>query len=97
MPRAFRQGPGHCRAGRQPGRLRPGNAAGASAPVLGARRLQAHELLQMKENGKKKKIHGYGILYIHESLDSLVLETIEEIDVKGKILCSARVREHFEC
>ncbi len=64
---------------------------------LGVCRLQAHELLQMKESGRKKRIHGYGILYIHESLDSLVLETIEEIDVKGKVLCSARIREHFEC
>ena len=62
---------------------------------LGAYILQYQELMQIKDNGNTKKISGYGVLYIDEKLDSLVLETISEINVKGKVLCSQRIKERY--
>ena len=62
---------------------------------LGVYRLQYSELMQIKDNGNTKKISGYGMLYIDEKLDSLVLETISEINVKGKVFCSQKIKEHY--
>ena len=62
---------------------------------LGIYRLRAQELLEIKEKGGTKRITGYGLLYIDELLDPLVPETISEIKVKGKILCSDSLKEHY--
>ena len=63
---------------------------------LGIRTLQYQELLKIKEDGNKKTITGYGLLYIDEKLDDLILETIREIKIKGILVCSDRIREHFD-
>ena len=63
---------------------------------LGVYRLRYEELMQIKKNGNTKKISGYGILYIDDSLDDLVLETINTINVKGKVNCSDKLNEHFD-
>ena len=63
---------------------------------LGVYRLRYEELMQIKKNGNTKKISGYGILYIDDSLDDLVLETINTINVKGKVMCSDKLKEHFD-
>ncbi|MBR4461708.1 MAG: hypothetical protein IKS51_03930 [Erysipelotrichaceae bacterium] len=62
---------------------------------LGVCNLQAQELMQIKQNNNTKTISGYGLLHISEALDDLVLETITSIDVKGKVICSDRIREHY--
>ena len=62
---------------------------------LGLYTLNAMELMDIKKRGNTKKISGYGVLYIDERLDELVFETINEIDVKGKILCSDNVKKHY--
>ena len=62
---------------------------------LGVYRLQYTELVQIKNNGNSKRISGYGMLYIDERLDSLVMETISEINVKGKVLCSKTIKERY--
>ena len=62
---------------------------------LGVYRLQYTELVQIKNNGNSKRISGYGMLCIDEGLDSLVLETISEIHVKGKVLCSKTIKERY--
>ena len=62
---------------------------------LGICGLQRQELLQLKESGSTKTITGYGLLYIDEKLDALVLETIRGISVKGRVICSSRIREHY--
>lgn len=62
---------------------------------LGLYRLQYTELVQIKEAGHPKRISGYGMLYIDERLDSLVLETISEIHVKGRVLCSQAIKKHY--
>ena len=53
------------------------------------------QLISAKEKGKKIKVGGYGVVIIDERLDDLALEVIESIDVKGKIIASAKVRERF--
>lgn len=62
---------------------------------LGICGLDAQELLKIKELNNTKIIKGYGLLYIDGSLDDLVLETISEIKVKGKVVCSERIKKHY--
>ena len=62
---------------------------------LGACSLSGDELMDIKSKNITKRITGYGVLYIHERLDSLVFETINEINVKGKVLCSDNVKKHY--
>ena len=63
---------------------------------IGLRGLQRSELELVKKQGHKKEIRGYGMLLIDESLDDLVIETISSINVRGKIRCSDRIREHYQ-
>ncbi|MBQ9459097.1 MAG: hypothetical protein IJU66_04110 [Oscillospiraceae bacterium] len=53
------------------------------------------QLRRARETGKRIKVKGYGLAVIDTSLDELALDTIEEISVKGKVLCSARLKEHL--
>ena len=62
---------------------------------LGLCSLDARQLLEIKNRNSTKKITGYGVLYIDKNLDDLVFETINEIAVKGKVLCSDRVKQHY--
>lgn len=62
---------------------------------LGIYNLKAQELMQIKKNNNTKTVSGYGLLYINEALDDLVTETISSIDVKGKVVCSDRLKEHY--
>ena len=63
---------------------------------IGLRALTKSELELVKKQGHKKEIRGYGMLLIDESLDDLVIETISSINVRGKIKCSNRIREHYQ-
>lgn len=63
---------------------------------IGLRGLTKSELELVKKQGHKKEIRGYGMLLIDESLDDLVIETISSINVRGKIRCSDRIREHYQ-
>ncbi|MBO4915176.1 MAG: hypothetical protein J5449_08215 [Oscillospiraceae bacterium] len=53
------------------------------------------QFLRAQESGKKIKVKGYGLAVIDEKLDDLAINTIEEINVKGKVVCSARVKKHL--
>ena len=63
---------------------------------IGLRALTKSELELVKKQGHKKEIRGYGMLLVDESLDDLVIETISSINVRGKIRCSDRIREHYQ-
>ena len=63
---------------------------------IGLRALTKSELELVKKQGHKKEIRGYGMLLVDESLDDLVIETISSINVRGKIKCSDRIREHYQ-
>ena len=63
---------------------------------IGVMSLEKEELLKAKENRIKIKIKGYGLLGIDAELDDLVIENVESIAVKGKVICSDRIKKHFK-
>ena len=63
---------------------------------IGVMVLEKEDLLKAKEKQIKIKIKGYGLLGIDGGLDDLVIENVESIAVKGKVICSDRVKEHFK-
>ncbi len=63
---------------------------------IGVMSLEKEELLKAKENQIKIKIKGYGLLVIDSVLDDLVIENVESIAVKGKVICSDRIKKHFK-
>ena len=62
---------------------------------IGIAGLGKEDFLKAKETQKKMKISGYGLLVIQNVPDDLVIEAVESIKVKGKIVCSDKVKEHF--
>ena len=62
---------------------------------IGVTGLERGELQQLKDDGEKMSITGTGILVIPSRLDDLVMETVEEIRVRGWVWCSSRVREAY--
>ena len=62
---------------------------------IGIAVLGSDDFLNAKEKQKKMKLSGYGLLVIEGVPDELVFETVESIKVKGKIVCSDKVKEHF--
>lgn len=63
---------------------------------IGVMSLEKEELLKSKGNQVKIKIKGYGLLGIDSELDDLVIENVESISVKGKVICSDRIKNHFK-
>ncbi len=63
---------------------------------IGVMSLEKEELLKAKENKIKIKIKGYGLLGIDSELDDIVIENVESIAVKGKVMCSDRIKKHFK-
>ena len=63
---------------------------------IGVMSLEKEELLKSKENQVKIKIKRYGLLGIDSELDDLVIENVESISVKGKVICSDRIKNHFK-
>ena len=62
----------------------------------GVMSLEKAELLKAKERQVKIRIKGYGLLGIDSELDDLVIENVESIAVKGKVVCSERIKTHFQ-
>lgn len=62
---------------------------------IGIMSLDKEELLKAKADHIKIKIKGYGLLGISSELDDLVVENVESIAVKGKIVCSDTIKKHF--
>ena len=63
---------------------------------IGVMSLEKEELLKAKETRIKIKIKGYGLLGIDSELDDLVIENVESIAVKGKVICSDKIKKHFK-
>ena len=63
---------------------------------VGVMVLEKENLLKAREKKTKIKIKGYGLLALGGKLDDLVIENVESIAVKGKVICSNRIREHFQ-
>lgn len=62
---------------------------------IGIAVLGSEDFLKAREKQMKMKISGYGLLIIENVPDELVMETVESIRVKGKIVCSDKVKEYF--
>ena len=62
---------------------------------IGIAVLGNEDFLRAKKKQVKMKISGYGLLVIQDVPDELVIEAVESIKVKGKIVCSDKVREQF--
>ncbi len=62
----------------------------------GVMSLEKAELLKAKERQVKIRLKGYGLLGIDSELDDLVIENVESIAVKGKVVCSERIKKHFQ-
>lgn len=62
---------------------------------IGIYAFSEEQLLRAKEKGKKIRLSGYGLVVVDERLDDLALETIESIDIRGRIIASPRIRERF--
>lgn len=62
---------------------------------IGIAVLGSEDFLKAKEQQVKMKISGYGLLIIEDVTDELVIEAVESIKVKGKVVCSEKVKEYF--
>ena len=62
---------------------------------IGIMSLGKEELLKAEKDQKKMKIKGYGLLYVESELDDLVIENVEIISIRGKVVCSDRIKKHF--
>lgn len=63
---------------------------------VGVYALESHELEMAKAHGKFLTYTGYGILIIDKSIDEQMLfDVVQSIEVKGKVLCSASIQEHY--
>lgn len=62
---------------------------------IGIAVLGKEDFLKAKEKQMKLQISGYGLLVIEDVPDNLVIEAVESINVKGKIICSDKVKKHF--
>ena len=63
---------------------------------IGVMSLEKEELMKAKENQIRIKIKGYGLLGIDSELDDIVIENVESIAVRGKVICSDRIKKHFK-
>ena len=62
---------------------------------IGIAVLGREDFQKAAEKQTKIKLSGYGLLVIRDVPDDLVIETVESIKVKGKIVCSDTVKEYF--
>ena len=63
---------------------------------LGIVHMSREELERVKAAGRTIRLKGYGLLTIPDSIpDELVLETVESISVRGKVICSDAVRVKY--
>ncbi len=54
------------------------------------------QLIHAKKIGQKIKLSGYGLVVIDNKLDELVLENVESISIKGKLVASPEIKKHFQ-
>lgn len=63
---------------------------------IGVSGFEREYLEELKENGIKERIRGYGVLVIGKDCpDELVMETVESIKVRGKVHCSEALKKHY--
>ena len=72
------------------------NAKGDDQWFLGVYGLERLDLEEAKQQGKRMEIKGYGVLVIGKDIDEeLLFQVVSSIKVKGKVLCTNCIREHY--
>lgn len=63
---------------------------------LGVCSMGNEELKEAKEHGKALTYTGYGVLVVDKEIDTdLLFEVVQSIKVKGKVICSQVIKEHY--
>lgn len=63
---------------------------------FGVSGVTAEEIRNDKMAGKKVNISGYGVFIIPEDIEAqLIYDVYEQIDIKGKVVCSAEIKKHY--
>lgn len=63
---------------------------------IGVCSLENDEILEAKKHGQRITYTGYGVLAIDESIDeALLFSVVQSIKVKGKVICSKTIKEHY--
>lgn len=63
---------------------------------LGVYGLEKQEVEEAKNRGEEMEIKGYGVLVIDKNIDEEALfQVVRAIQVKGKVICSKSVKEHY--
>ena len=63
---------------------------------IGIYSFDEEQLRHARSEGKKICLRGYGLVIIDRNLDDLAVDTIEQISVKGKVICSDRMKKHLK-
>ena len=63
---------------------------------IGACSLGNQELLEAHSQGQLLTYSGYGVVVIDKDIDEeLLFATIQSIKIKGKVICSKSVKDHY--
>ena len=63
---------------------------------IGVGGLKAEDIEDCCQNNRKMKVSGYGVLVIEDSVEEEKLfAVVESISVRGKVLCSKGIKEHY--
>ena len=63
---------------------------------IGVYGLEKQEIEKAKKEGREIKINGYGVLVIDKDVDEESLfEVVRAIKVKGKVVCTKSIKEHY--
>lgn len=77
-------------------RIIPQQELAESDWFLGIYNLEREELERAHQTGNKLRIRGYGLLILSGELDDLIEENVAQIRVRGKVVCSDRIRKAFD-
>ncbi len=63
---------------------------------IGVYCVNGKELKKLQEAGERTSIDGYGLLLFDSSCtEALVKETVEKIRVRGRVVCSRELKDHY--
>jgi Arc/MetJ-type ribon-helix-helix transcriptional regulator len=63
---------------------------------IGVGSLNAEDIEDFYQSGRKMKVSGYGVLVIEDYVeDEKLFNVVESITVKGKVVCKASIKSHY--
>ena len=55
----------------------------------------AREIEQMYAAGEQTDVRGYGVMTIGECDEEKLFQVVKSIEVRGKVICSERIKKHY--